>query len=82
LSLSLSSSTGRVLEAVYSSTRLGPDGEEWGAYDAVIDVTGLQLGASTSPTKRPFAFVGTIFGPWGAVTIEASGCANVRPASC
>jgi hypothetical protein len=82
LSLSLSSSTGRVLEAVYSSTRLGADGEEWGAYDAVIDLTGLQFGVTTDPTRQPFAFVGTIFGPFGAVTIEASGCAGVRATTC
>jgi hypothetical protein len=82
LSLSLASSTGRVLEAVYSSTRLGADGEEWGAYDAVIDVTGLELGATNDPTQQPFVFVGTIFGPFGPVTIEASGCARVRASPC
>jgi hypothetical protein len=82
LSLSLASSTGRVLDAAYSSTRIGADGEEWGAYDAVIDVTELELAATANPTQQPFLFLGTIFGPFGPVTIEASGCARVRASSC
>jgi hypothetical protein len=82
LSLSLASRTGKVLEGSYSSTRLGPDGEEWGAYEAVLDVSGFELLASSDPTQQPFAFVGTIFGPLGLVTIEASGCARVRASVC
>jgi hypothetical protein len=81
-SLSLASNTGRVLEAVYSSTRLGADGEDWGPYDALIDVSGLQFGSTTSPTRQPFAFIGTIYGPFGPITIEATGCAGVRAAPC
>jgi hypothetical protein len=82
MSVSLASSTGRVLEATYASTRLGADGEEWGEYAAVLDVTRLEFAATSNPTQQPFVLVGTIFGPFGPVTVEASGCARVRSSSC
>ena len=82
LSFSVSASNGRVLEGTYSTARVGADGEEWGDYDAPIDVDSATFGAATSPAEQPFQLVGTIFGPFGLVPIALSGCARIIPASC
>jgi hypothetical protein len=82
LSLNVAAATGRVLDGTYSTTRIGADGEEWGAYDAPIDVDSARFAAPSSPTVQPFQIVGTIFGPFGLVPIALSGCARIIPAAC
>jgi hypothetical protein len=82
LSLLLAANTGRVLEATYSTTGIGADGEEWGDYEAWIDLGAAALGAVTTPGQQPFQLAGTILGPFGPVPIELSGCARVRAAGC
>jgi hypothetical protein len=87
LSLLFRASTGRVVEATYSTTGLGADGEEWGDYDAVIDVGAVSVGDVTAssagvPVQQPFQFEGTILGPFGPVSIGVSGCARIRAEAC
>ncbi len=82
LSLRVSASNGRVLDGTYSTTRVGADGEEWGDYDAPLDVDSATFGVPTSPAEQPFQLVGTIFGPFGLVPIALSGCARIIPAAC
>lgn len=80
--LDLSVNGGRVVEAIYSTTGVGGDGEEWGSYDAVIDVESVSFGVATVPAQQPFELAGTILGPFGPVSIAMSGCARLRPSSC
>lgn len=82
LRLGVSSSTGRVVDATYSSTSTGADGETWGEYEAPIDIESVRFAAASSATEQPFEFSGTILGPFGPVPIAVSGCARVRPARC
>lgn len=82
LSLSVAANTGRVLEATYSTTGVGADGEEWGSYEAWIDLDAVSFGGATTPGQQPFQLTGTILGPFGPVSIELSGCARVRSAGC
>ena len=35
----------RVIDATYSTTRLGADGEDWGEYDAFVELSDEQLNA-------------------------------------
>jgi hypothetical protein len=82
LSLVVAANTGRVLEATYSTTGIGADGEEWGDYEAWIDLDAASFGAATTPGQQPFQLAGTILGPFGPVPIELSGCARVRAGAC
>jgi hypothetical protein len=82
LRLSVSTSTGRVVDATYSTTSIGADGETWGEYEALIDIEAVSFAAASSATEQPFEFSGTILGPFGPVSIAVSGCARVRPARC
>jgi hypothetical protein len=82
LSLEVSVRTGQVVEATYTTTNTGADGEAWGEYVAPIDVERLSFGAASAPTEQPFAFAGTILGPFGPVPITMIGCARVRPSPC
>jgi hypothetical protein len=86
LSLAVGANTGRVIEATYSTTGVGADGEEWGDYDALIDLGAATFGAAIPaagiPEQQPFQFEGSILGPFGPVPIEVSGCARVRAAGC
>src|SRR4029078_1496183 len=81
LELALSSSTGRVVDATYTTTDLGADGEQWGDYAALVELSVLRFGAATD-TEQPFELAGTIFGPFGAVPLEAAGCARLRRSPC
>ena len=82
LSLDVAVSTGRVVEATYSTTGIGADGEPWGDYDAPVDLGALRFGAVNTPDQQPFQFEGSILGPFGPVPIEVSGCARVRASGC
>lgn len=82
LSLMVAANTGRVVEATYSTTGVGADGEEWGDYEAWIDLGAMSFGAVTTPGQQPFQLAGSILGPFGPVSIELSGCARVRAAGC
>lgn len=82
LSLLVAASTGRVVEATYATTGIGADGEEWGDYEAWIDLGAASFGAVTTPGQQPFQLAGTIIGPFGPVPIEVSGCARVRATGC
>lgn len=82
LSLEVSSSTGRALDATYSTTGIGADGEPWGDYEALIDLGALSFGSLTAPEQQPFQFDGTILGPFGPVSIAVSGCARLRATGC
>jgi hypothetical protein len=81
LELALSSSTGRVVDATYTTTDLGADGEQWGDYAALIELSVLRFGAATE-SEQAFELAGTIFGPFGAVPLEAAGCARLRRSPC
>jgi hypothetical protein len=82
LAISLSSRTGRLVEATYSTTDTGADGEPWGDYVATIDVDNLMLSSASSPGEQPFELAGTIWGPFGPVSIALSGCARIRQSPC
>jgi hypothetical protein len=82
LSLLVAASTGRVVEATYATTGIGADGEEWGDYEAWIDLGTASFGAVTTPGQQPVQLAGTIVGPFGPVPIEVSGCARVRATGC
>lgn len=82
LSLVLAANGGRILEATFSTMGIGADGEEWGDYEAWIDLEAASFGAVTTPGQQPFQLEGTILGPFGPVFIELSGCARVRTAGC
>jgi hypothetical protein len=82
LSLEISTRTGQVVEATYSTTSTGADGEPWGEYVAPIEVQRLSLGVASSATEQPFELVGSILGPFGPVSISMIGCARVRSGPC
>jgi hypothetical protein len=82
VSLDVSSSTGQVVEATYSSTSSGADGELWGEYVAPIDIATVRFGTATSAEAQPFEFAGAVLGPFGPVSIAMSGCALIRPTRC
>lgn len=82
LRLGVSSSTGRIVDATYSTTSTGADGETWGEYEALIDIETIRFATPSSATEQPFELSGTILGPFGPVSIAMSGCARVRPARC
>jgi hypothetical protein len=82
LSFMVAGSTGRVVEATYSTTGLGADGEDWGSYEAWIDLGAASFGVATTAGQQPFQLAGTILGPFGPVPIELSGCARVRATGC
>jgi hypothetical protein len=82
LRLGVSTSTGRIVDATYSTTGTGADGETWGEYEALIDIESVSFAAASSATRQPFELSGTILGPFGPVSIAVSGCARVRPARC
>lgn len=79
--LEVSASTGRALDATYSTTGIGADGEPWGDYEAWIELSALRFGAAT-PDQQTFQFEGSILGPFGPVPIAVSGCARVRAPGC
>jgi hypothetical protein len=72
----------RVVQAIYSTTSLGADGEEWGEYEAVIDVVALRFGVALASGAQPFELVGSILGPYAPVSFEVSGCAQVGLSPC
>jgi hypothetical protein len=72
----------RVIQATYSTTAVGADGEEWGEYEAVVDVSALRFGAALQAGEQPFELTGNILGPYGPVSFEAAGCADVRLNPC
>jgi hypothetical protein len=72
----------RVLEAAYTTTSVGADGEEWGEYEAVVDVAALRFGAALESGAQPFELVANILGPYGPVSFEVSGCALVGLSPC
>jgi hypothetical protein len=82
LELEVSTSTGQVALATYSTTNTGADGEPWGEYVAPIDLGMVRFGAASSPELQPFEFAGTILGPFGPVSIAMAGCARVLPTRC
>jgi hypothetical protein len=82
LSLEISPRTGQVVEASYSTTSTGADGEPWGEYVAPVDVERLTLNAASSPAEQPFELAGIILGPFGPVPIRMIGCARVRLVPC
>ena len=82
LELSLSSRTGRVVEASYATEDVGADGESWGPYIAPLEVTQIRVGAADAAGTQPFEFAGSILGPFGVVSIAAAGCASFRASPC
>jgi len=82
LSLDVAVNSGRIVEATYSTTGVGADGEQWGDFDAFMDLGALRFGAVNTPEQQPFQFEGSILGPFGPVPIEVSGCARVRADGC
>lgn len=73
---------GSLLAALYSTTSLGADGEEWGEYDALLDLDVLRFGTASAAGQQPFQLSGTILGPYGPVPIAAVGCARRRVLPC
>jgi hypothetical protein len=82
LEVSLSSRTGRAVEASYATEELGADGESWGPYVAPMEVTSVRVGVADATGTQPFEFAGSILGPYGVVAITASGCASFRASPC
>lgn len=82
LELTLSSRTGRVVEASYATEDVGADGERWGSYVAPIEVTLIRVGVPDAAGTQPFELSGTILGPFGVVPIAAAGCASFRASPC
>lgn len=80
--IDLSADGARLLQATYSTAGVGADGEEWGEYEAVLDVAALRFEAPRQAGEQPFELVGTILGPYGPVAFEAAGCAEVRLDPC
>ena len=72
----------RVIDATYSTTRLGADGEDWGEYDAFVELSSSSFPAAMTATEQPFDLAGTIWGPFGPVSLAASGCARLRVTPC
>lgn len=82
LEVTLAASTGRVIDASYSTTTLGADGEDWGEYQAYVELQSLSFATATTATEQPFDLAGTIWGPFGPVALAAGGCARVRLSPC
>jgi hypothetical protein len=80
--IELNADGSQVLSATYSTTSVGADGEEWGEYEALVDVGSLRFLAQRASGEQPFELVGNILGPFGPVSFEASGCAQVRLNPC
>jgi hypothetical protein len=80
--IDLTADATRVIQATYSTTLVGADGEEWGEYEALVEVSALRFGAPRQAGEQPFELVGTILGPYGPVSFEAAGCAEVRLNPC
>ena len=72
----------RVIQASYSTLNLGADGEQWGEFEAVVDVAALRFGQLLQSGEVPFELSGTILGPYGPVSFEAAGCAERRLNPC
>jgi len=71
-----------VIQASYSTLNLGADGEQWGEFEAAVDVAGLRFGQPLQSGEVPFELSGTILGPYGPVSFEAAGCAERRLNPC
>lgn len=82
LRLDISRTTGRILDATYVTTGVGPDGEAWGEYEAPIDVASSRLGSSNVASEQAFQLEGLILGPYGVIPIAMAGCASLRAAPC
>ena len=82
LEILLAANGGRVIDATYSTTGPGADGEDWGEYAAFVELASLSFATSTAATEQPFDLAGTIWGPFGPVSLAASGCARVRITPC
>lgn len=82
LEILLAANGGRVVDATYSTTRLGADGEDWGEYDAFVELSSLSFPTATAATEQPFDLAGTIWGPFGPVSLAAAGCARLRVTPC
>jgi len=82
LEITLAASSGRVIDATYSTTTLGADGAEWGPYQAFVELDSLSFAQATTATEQPFDLAGTIWGPFGPVPVAAVGCARVRVSPC
>lgn len=82
LRLDISRTTGRILDATFLTTGVGPDGEAWGDYEAPIDVASSRLGASSVAGEQPFQLEGVILGPYGVIPIAMAGCTSLRAAPC
>lgn len=78
----LAANTGRVVDASYSTTAVGADGEDWGDFEAFVELASLSFATATTATEQPFDLAGTIWGPFGPVSLVASGCARVRVSPC
>jgi len=82
LEILLAANGGRVIDATYSTTGVGADGEDWGEYAAYVELVSLTFPVATGPAEQPFDLTGTIWGPFGPVSLAASGCARVRLTPC
>lgn len=82
LELGLSPSSGRIVEALYTSTELGADGEPWGDYSAPVELDVASFAPASAPARQPFELAGAILGPYGPVALAVSGCASVRSVAC
>jgi len=82
LEVLIAQSGGRVIDATYSTTRLGADGEDWGEYAAFVELSSLSFPTATAATEQPFDLAGTIWGPFGPVSLAAGGCARLRVTPC
>lgn len=83
LEITLAAGTGRIIDATYSTTSRGADGEDWGAYEAFVELDSLSFATTAAQAaEQPFDLAGTIWGPLGPVTLAAGGCARVRLQPC
>jgi hypothetical protein len=82
LRLSISRSTGAVVEASYSTREVGADGEVWGEYEAPVELTSSRIRVSAGALSQPFEFAGSILGPYGPVAISVAGCAKLQTELC
>jgi hypothetical protein len=82
LRLSISRSTGAVVEASYSTRDVGADGEVWGEYEALVELTSSRIQFSASSPSQPFELAGSILGPYGPVELAVAGCATLQPEPC
>lgn len=82
LEVLIAANAARVIDATYSTTRLGADGEDWGEYDAFVELSSSSFPTALSASEQPFDLAGTIWGPFGPVSLAASGCARLRVTPC